>query len=186
MRLTDYAIGRSKRRLRYRRNRLLLALAARAPTHLLLHLNESLERSKHDVRLITMRSRHISGITFNLNMFSDERALAEFRFRRSEISQVRDVLAWSGLPTRNRYRCNSMTATCIVLKRLSFPTRWRDLEPMFGMRASTLSEVFWEVVEEFIETHGQLLEGFRTDLMQERAQLYADAVRDKGRRWKTV
>ena len=51
---------------------------------------------------------------------------------------------------------------------------------MFGMRSSAMSEIFWEVVEEFIETKGQL-ENFRTDLMQERAQLYAEAIQDKGK-----
>ena len=92
MRLKDYAIGFSRRRHRYRRNRLLLAIAARAPTHLLLHMSNSLQRSERDVRLIRIRSRRFSGITFNVNIFSDEQAIGEFRFRRSEIGKVRDIL----------------------------------------------------------------------------------------------
>ena len=112
-----------------------------------------------------MRSRRIGIVTFNVNIFRDDQALGELRFRRSEIGKVRDILAWSEVTTRSRYRWDSITATCIILKRLLFPTRWCDLETMFGMRSSAMSERFGEVVEEFIDTKGQLLEDFRTDLM---------------------
>ena len=63
---------------------------------------------------------------------------------------------------------------------MSFPTRWRDLETTFCMRSSALCEVFWEVVEEFIEERGHLLETFRADLMSKRAHIYAEAVERRG------
>ena len=163
MRLKDYAIGHSRRRLRARRMRLLLGLQSRAPTALLLKLQHSVRRTQHDINIFCLRSRQISTTSFNLNIYSDEHALSEFRFRASEIGKIRDIISWSGIPTRNRYRCDSITATCILPKRMSFPTRWKDLQTTFGMRSSALCEVFWEVFEEFIEERSHLLETFKAD-----------------------
>ena len=116
MRLKDYAIGNSRRRLRARRTRLLLGLQSRAPTALLLKLQHSVRRAQHDINNFYLRSRQISTTSFNLNIYSDEHALPGFRFRTSEIDRVRDVISWSEIPTCNRYRCDSITATCILLK----------------------------------------------------------------------
>jgi hypothetical protein len=40
-----------------------------------------------------------------------------------------------------------MTATCIVFRLLATTFRWEDVELEFEMRASTLSEMFWEAIE---------------------------------------
>lgn len=181
MRQKDYSIGKARQRLRSRRRRFLLALECDADVQLLLRTSQSAARARRDVGHIRLRSRHISTMRFNLNAYSEEQSLSEFRFRKSEIGTVCGVLSWGGGPTaRSGYSCEAITATCIVLKRLSFPTRWRDLETVFGMRASALCEVFWEVVEGFIATRGSLIETFRSDLMHERAPLYAAAIYEKG------
>lgn len=52
------------------------------------------------------------------------------------------------------------------------PGRWYDIEKMFRMWASEMSEIFWEQVEGFMEAQGNLLTTFRTELMVERADLY--------------
>eukprot|EP00171_Calliarthron_tuberculosum_P007558 IDg7558t1 len=67
-----------------------------------------------------------------------------------------------------------------MLKRLSFPSRWTDLEHIFGMRASALCEVFWEVVESFVEARKHLLEVFRSGLMGRRAEIYSAAIKERG------
>ena len=71
----------------------------------------------------------------------------------------------------NRYRCDLITATCTALRRFSSPCRWRDVECMFGMHGSAMSEVLWEVIEKLVETRGGLFETFRSDLIAERAPL---------------
>lgn len=130
---------------------------------------------------VCLRFLQISATTFNINSYSDEHSLSEFRFRSSEIGTVCSVFGWNGGSTaRSVYVFDAITATCIVLKRLSFPTRWRDLEPVFCMRASALFEVFREVVEGFIEAKGHLIESFHSELMTERSQIYADAIQRKG------
>ena len=47
------------------------------------------------------------------------------------------------------------------------------------MRASAPCEVLWEVVEAFVNTRGHLIETFRANLMEERAQLYAHVIHEK-------
>ena len=54
---------------------------------------------------------------------------------------------------------------------------------MFGMCSSAVSEILWEVSEAFIDSKGQLLGAFGTDLMRERAQLYEQAIQNKRHHW---
>ena len=179
--MKNYAIGKAKHRLRSRRRRLLLAVGTDADEMKLMHYNDQTRRARIDLRRIRLRSLHISATKFNINVYSDEQCLSHFRFRSSEIGTISNVLGWtSGLTARSGYRCDAITASCIVLKRLSFPTRWRDLECIFGMRSSALCEVFWEVVETFLEGRGHLIETFRSELMTERAEMYAAAIHQKG------
>ena len=51
---------------------------------------------------------------------------------------------------------------------------------MFGMHASKLSEIFWEVSTHFYNKLGHLVTSFPVDLVQERAALYADDIRERG------
>ena len=74
-----------------------------------------------------------------------------------------------GLTTRSRYQCDTVTECCIVLCKLAILRRWYDLETCFGMRASKMTDIFWEVVEGFAQDKGHTLTEMRTDLIEERA-----------------
>jgi hypothetical protein len=89
-----------------------------------------------------------------------------------------DFMGWSPRvrTSRNRYRCDATTATCIVLRRLATPFRWEDVELEFGMRASALSEVFWEAIECAKEMRVSLLTDFRYDLMNLKIVEYSEAI----------
>lgn len=58
--------------------------------------------------------------------------------------------------------------------------RWVDVEKLFGMRPSALSEDFWEVFEAFTDDNDHLLELFRLGLLQKRVSHYSEAVHRKG------
>ena len=60
------------------------------------------------------------------------------------------------IPMR-RYRVPGFTALCILLKRLAYPNRLRDLEATFGMTSSALSSVVQYMVSHFVERKGHLL-----------------------------
>lgn len=78
----------------------------------------------------------------------------------------------------NGYRTNRVLSCCIVLRRLATSVRWCDLEHVFGMHASALSELFWESVESFV-TDMQHLLLFRAGIMTRRAVSYAETVQGK-------
>lgn len=86
-----------------------------------------------------------------------------------------------------------VTATSMILlphisciEAALFSTRWPDLETIFNMQTSALKKYFWEVVEEFSEQRGALLETFLSDLIKERAHMNANLLKEKGHPWKTV
>jgi hypothetical protein len=89
-----------------------------------------------------------------------------------------DFMGWSPRvrTSRNRYRCDATTATCIVLRRLATPFRWEDVELEFGIRVSALSEVFWEAIECAKEMPVSLLTDFRYDLMNLKIVEYSEAI----------
>lgn len=46
---------------------------------------------------------------------------------------------------------------CLTLRRLAYPNRWCDLEPIFGRHASVMSSVTSQVLEHISQTFGHLL-----------------------------
>ena len=158
-----------------------LALLSDVDDIFLLHYTRQMQLLFNDVSRLSERSLTISSTTFNLHILSERQSLSLFRFRKAEIGIFANFMGWKAWKTElNRYRCDLITATCIVLRRLSSPCRWRDVECMFGMHGSAMSEVFWEVIEELVETTGGLFERFRSDLIAERAPLYGSPIHQKG------
>lgn len=46
-----------------------------------------------------------------------------------------------------------MEALCIVLRRLAYPNRLADLEPLFGLAPQSLSEIFTKTINLIYEIH---------------------------------
>lgn len=67
-----------------------------------------------------------------------------------------------------------------MLRRLSFPCRWFDLERLFGMQCPILSEVFWEVLRDFYGTNNNLISPFRSAILKQRVRYYADSIHNAG------
>ena len=114
------------------------------------------------------RVRHISqsDFFFNFNSISDSDCVFMFRFRKCDVVRMVQALAWPDAVTftkRNRYSTNPILSTCIILRRLASPTRWRDMELTFGKRSSQLSEIFWEALERFLTARKILTVGEMDD-----------------------
>ena len=181
MRQTDFTERKVKKRAVKRRLYLRLAIELDLDEEILYRFYKKLKKVKEDMYNIKIGKRGISTTTFNINIFSDEESCKMFRFRTKEIGKVADLIGFTlGRTSRKNYFCSEITAACIVLRILAAPCRWSDLEVIFGMRSYVLSEVFWEDLVLSIESHGHLLETFRSDLMNNRAQLYADAIHNNG------
>jgi len=71
-----------------------------------------------------------------------------------------------------------------VLRRLASATRWADLEVMFGLRQSQLSEIFWEGLFKFLGKRAHLImEDVCKGFWSRGYEQYADAVEQKSRAW---
>lgn len=111
---------------------------------------EGKDHTKKDVLYMKMRTRGKHMCTFNLKSFLDHITLQNFRFTRTDLPKIADLLhLQGGLTNRRRYKLDKMTFCFIVLKRLSSPCHWVVLERIFGIQSPKLSEVFWEVKEKF-------------------------------------
>ena len=101
-------------------------------------------------RKILQRCRKIrltSFVEHRFLNFSDAVMLQLFRFRRADIYRLVPFIAWPEAKhrtKRNRYAVTPLLVTCVVLRRLASPTLWADLELLFGLLTSQLSEVFWK------------------------------------------
>lgn len=71
-------------------------------------------------------------------------------------------------------------AKCIMLRRMSSPCRWDDMEIEFWLNSSALSEVLWEVIMFFHPLNAPLVTTFRLDLMKDRSATYARATDNVG------
>lgn len=132
-----------------------------------------------NAKMLMKRSKRIRNMDYNLNGLSSHQQMKDFRFLLPEIRKISDLLQWSGVTKRSRYSCEPMVATSIFLYRMSTTTRWYEIEEKFGMLSSKLSEVFWEIAELFYKKFKKCIE-LRTEFLQDRCQLYANAIREAG------
>ena len=180
MKQKKYGLTESIRRLSNKnRSFLSLIIFDCSTAACLLTLKKIVEAKRH-IQMLRRRTKQITSVTFNLNVYSDLQALRDFRFRVHEIGRVAQLMHCETYSTKtNRYKTNPVLSCAIVLRRLSSPTRWLDLELVFGKSGSALNEIFWETIDFFIQKEGHLL-AFRPGLISSRAPQYARAVYEKG------
>lgn len=138
---------------------------------------ESVEHREYT--LMRQRSERVRQMTFNLDSISDHQCLTDYRFTKADIRRIANLVNWPEITTRNQYRCDRLLATCIFLHRSCCTGRWYGVELKFGLFTPQLSEVYWEYAELFLERFGHVL-NFRGQLLQNRAELYAQAIRELG------
>ena len=132
------------------------------------------------VKLHMMRTSSITSITFSIDQLSDEECYRQHRFKKNDVRRIEVLLEWGGLIGRNKYRCDSVNATCIILRCLAYPCRWKDLEIVFGMHSSALSEVFYQSLSLLIEKYRGVVLTFRAEFMKDRTAKYAESVHKRG------
>jgi len=132
------------------------------------------------IRRSPQRSERVRAVEFNLNVFSEQKALTNFRFLVSDMGRLSALLSLNVDMTRCRYHVTRIECLAIILRRLASPCRWMDLELFFGRSASALSESFCRGVEELLAQWGHLLTNRRAGLMTERAPVYAHSITGKG------
>ena len=70
--------------------------------------------------LLMLRSVNITHTTFNIDALGDEECYRQFRFQDKDLLNIASIIGWSGSTERNRYKCEPLTAACILLRRLAY------------------------------------------------------------------
>lgn len=180
MRISDHGITKTRKRTESSKALTQVSVVGRLPTTITILSQHQFNINYKNRLLQAKRTREISTNLFNINAYSDEDCLVNFRFLRADIPKISKLVEFNTPRTiRNRYRMDPIASTCIMLRRISAPARWRDLELVFFMNRSALSEVFWETIERFTKSNSYLLD-LRTNLLRQRAKIYAEAIKYKG------
>ena len=119
---------------------------------------------------------------FDLNTMDDTECKAEFRFGKTEIPLLAEVMNIPG-----KFVCHQGTTAsgteglCVLLRRLSYPCRYSDLIPRFGRPIPELSMVFNTVCDFIYNTHGHKITQWNNTILDPASlERYADAIYRKG------
>lgn len=137
-------------------------------------------RAQREVALRLRRSSRIRGSSFNLNAFSSQECLSQFRFLPHHIGELSEKLHVQVTFTYPRYADTPVECLCIALRRLASPSRWLDMEGMFGRSQSALCTIFFATLESILNDWGHLFLGWRGGFMRQRARLYAERIEQAG------
>ena len=66
-----------------------------------------------------VRTSTVMKTVFDFENISEEECYRQYRFKKADIKTTEELLGWEGVTKRNGYRCDSLTATCILLRRLA-------------------------------------------------------------------
>lgn len=155
-------------------NAMLLSWAAAVQNH-------QQEKNRYELRRrsITLHSF----VEHRLPLLTDHVCLTLFRFRRIDLQRMTRALAWpptSSHTSRNRYGVCPILSACVVLRRMASPARWHDLETLFHLHTSHLSEIFWESLERFVAVRAPLImHEMHAPFWASRFQTYSASVHAK-------
>lgn len=113
----------------------------------------------------------------DVRLLPDDDALLRFRFT---IAEIEEIIATMRLPptiTVNRLTTTTLTAFCMLLRRLTWPNRLVDLAVEFGYGMSSMSRLINEMLEMLMNRYkARVL--FWPGLTSRRVKHYADAITD--------
>lgn len=144
-------------------------------------LSRKISYTSAELALQTERRLGILGHTFNLTEISDQESVRRFRFQKPHVEKIASMISWEASNTyHRRYRVVPVEAVCILLRRLSTPCTWIDLESEFGRHKSALTEIFYHALDLFYKSFHRLIRDGPHHLFVQRAQLYAEAFMRRG------
>ena len=119
---------------------------------------------------------------FDLDDMNDAECFAEFRVRKRDLPLLAEVLQIpDSFTCYQRTVSSGMEALCILLRRLSYPCRYSDMIPRFGMPVPVLSMICNQVFDHIYDLHSHRLNQWNHQILSQNAlQIYSDAVAAKG------
>lgn len=102
-----------------------------------------LQYIQKEMRTVIVHARLRWKTYFGLNIFLFEEDLWLFRFRINDNGNVAEVFPWRGSASSRLCRCNEVTTSDIVTRRLWALARWSVLHFLFASSPQSMFYVFW-------------------------------------------
>jgi len=97
------------------------------------------------------------------------------RFSHEGIVEILELIDLESIPWRTRYKPSAEEAICILLARLSWPFRNKDLSPIFKRSKPYLSSVFNDVILYLYTEYLPIIE-WHPILTYDRLQYYCERI----------
>lgn len=166
-------------RLNCTKKRFRLMIAGEAEENVLRHCYVRVWWVILKMQIHAVRTLKIILTRFNLITFSDEASYRAFRSCCKDLGPLVRVCGWESRETkRNWHIADPVTAVFVVMRKLSTPTAWKDVETPSKLHYSAISEVFYGVMEYLVENHGERQKRFWKDLTRSRAARFEKAIHD--------
>ena len=119
---------------------------------------------------------------FNLDELSDAECKSYFRFYRSDIYRLAEVLQIpEEITCYNWSVFDGIEALCVFLRRFAYPCRYADIIPQFGRSVPELSIMSNFILDSVYNRHGHLLRTFtQAWLSPQKLEEYAEIISNKG------
>lgn len=120
---------------------------------------------------------------FNIHEISEDVSWSKFRFTKEDVGRLQHAFRIpETIRFSNRIKETGLNSLLVVLRRLSYPNRWVDLQDMFSRPKSELSIIFKETVDYLYDTFRYLFEDVSLLywLRPEYLKIYSTAVSQKG------
>jgi hypothetical protein len=100
----------------------------------------------------------------DIDNLTNDQCRTMFRFEREDINILSNALRLpETIICNNRRVVSGVEGLCIVLRRLAYPCRLEDLEPVLGRTKVEISYIFNHVIDYLYNTHNHLLSDLSRD-----------------------
>ena len=139
-----------------------------------------------DLLLLSFSRKEESAISYqrlDIEKLTNDQCRTMFRFDRDDIKilchalKIPEKIICEKIICENRTTATNIEGLCIVLRRLAYPCRLDDLEPVFGKSKAEISHIFNYLLDFLYTMHSHLLSDLnRSWLSQEHLEEFANSV----------
>jgi hypothetical protein len=138
-------------------------------------------RTDQGRKQIRARIHRAVSAPFKLEQFNEEACLHLFRFGPSQILAISVIIFSSkSIELDPRARISDVEALCILLNRLSYPSRLKTMESTFGRSFTTLSRIINTTIDLILDSCGHVVSISSAFVNEETIRRWMNAIRQKG------
>ncbi|KAL3247655.1 hypothetical protein MRX96_056932 [Rhipicephalus microplus] len=123
-----------------------------------------------------------AGGHIDINKIDEQAFRRQFRFNKEDLQVLTEALKIPIIRSSQGVTVSGQEALLMELRRLAYPNRWWDLEPLFGRHSSALSDIVSQLFGHIDSTFGHLLADVNNHswLSLNDLEEYSEAVYNRG------